>query len=377
MRAAASVAAAAAVLAATSSASAAATSPLAAKGTLYAFAITDVPNDDTDLAAVMVIDPATGSSKLGHTFAFSATDQSSLYCFIGWDSGTLSGHAPTYFATSGPTPNIDTVDVRTGALVSSVPMKPSSFVMTFSYDETRKTGVAVLGNYTSNAVFLAEVDTATGGLTVVNASFPYGAFAIPCTQRLIPSHGWGVLLQTDTSRDDAPEEWVVFDYANGGAVVFTAPWSLKQGRVNAFSELPLSAGALAVGGMLATPKDDAAVFGSLVWLNFTAKPGDAVATTLVDFNKVFAANVSSLTEVTMTLGCLAVAEEVPGSAYTAHIVARDMGTDTPLLISVPLVVTPAGGIAVGGGAPRLTLLDETGINGDVYGLRWTPAAPAA
>jgi hypothetical protein len=53
-------------------------------GTLYAFAIRSLTDDDHELAQVMLIDPTTGSRTwLGKEFAFAASDSSSLdWCVV-------------------------------------------------------------------------------------------------------------------------------------------------------------------------------------------------------------------------------------------------------------------------------------------------------
>ena len=361
--------------AAAAAAAAAASAAPAPVGTLYAFGILSVPDDDDATAGVMTFDPVTGARTIAKPFPFAATDESALYCFIGWAAGTgAAGAGPRYYATSGPTPNVTTVDAASGVVLANVPVAPSVYVLSFSYDETRQRGVALLGD--ENKLELAYVDTATGALTLLNATVP-ALFdrVIPCSQRLIPSHGWLLVMATVTDRDDGDETWLVLDYTRGGATVFEGPWVFaKHGRVNAFVELPLSAGPLSGMGVLATPKKDDDTWGSLVWVNFTA-PGDEVVVPLADFAAAFAANSSTYSDVVMTLGCLTLAETAPGTAFTAFILARDNGSETPLLIAVDLAVG-AGGLAVVG-APRLTLLDEAGVAGDVYGLRWAPGAPGA
>lgn len=367
-----------ALLAATATAAAAATAAPPAPtpiGTLFAFGILSVPDDDHATAGVMTLNPTTGARTIAAPFPFAATDESALYCFLGWAPGSgAAGDGPRYFATTGPTPNVTTVDAASGVVLSDVPVNPPAYVLSFSYDDTRARGVALLAN-AANKLELAYVDTATGALTLLNASVP-ALFdrVIPCSQRLIPSHGWLLVMATVTDRDDGDETWLVLDYTRNGATVFEGPWSFaKHGRVNAFSELPPSAGPLAGTGVLATPKKDDATWGSLAWVNFTA-PGDDVVVPLVDFAAAFAANSTTYSDVTMTLGCLTVAETAPGASYTAFILARDNGSETPLLIAVDLAVRGRGLAVVG--APRLTLLDEEGVAGDVYGLRWAPGAPA-
>lgn len=271
------------------------------------------------------------------------------------------------------------MDAATGVATTRVALSPSAFVTAFSYDETRGAGVAVLRNPVTGTGSLAVVNATTGAWTAVNASFPW-VNALPCEQRLVPSHGWAITLSADGDRDDVDDTFVVASYADGGATVYTGPWKFATGgRINAFTELPLGVGPLATAGVLAAAKHDSAAWGSLVWVNFTA-PGADDPATLVDFAAAFPR--TPYTDVTMTLGCVTVAM-VPGGGgggggpdMLVYVLARDMGSETPLLLTVGLRVVGGaggGGALEAAGAPVLTVLDEAGVEGDAYGLRWAPA----
>lgn len=344
------------------------------KGKLVAWAVMSVPDDDQATAAIMEIDQATGNSVFSAPFPVAAADQSALYCFIGFDNANSQG---TYFVASGPGPNITTVDTSSGAVLGNVAMDPSAYVISFDYDTSKKSGVGLFASYTTGATFLAYVDPKDGSTQVINASLAgLKNTVIPCAQRLIPSAGLMVDISTDSDRDDSDETWRVIDYKNssGAGVVWEGPWSFsKHGRVNAFVELPPTAGAVSLQGVLAVPKHDDDVWATFGFVNWTVA-GDAAFTPLVDFASAFKANTSSLqlSDVTMTLGAMAVAEAVPGASYSVFMVCRDMGTEVPLLIQVDISV--AGSSITLAAPPRLTLLNETGVGGDVYGLDWLPQA---
>jgi hypothetical protein len=372
MRAAHVIVVAAAALAGVAAAATAAAPLPTLPGTLYGLGVLSVADDDHATGGVLVVNATTGHVAVGHEFPFPATDQSSLYCFIGWRAAPR----PTYYATAGSGPDLVTVDAATGAVTTRVPLSPPAYVTGFAYDEARGAGVAVLRNPTTGKGSLGLVNTTTGVWGAVNASFPW-VNALPCEQRLVPSHGWAITLSADGDRDDADDTFVVASYADGGATVYTGPWRFASGgRINAFTELPLAVGALATRGVLAAAKHDSAVWGALVWVNFTA-PGADDPVTLVDFAAAFPG--TPYTDVTMTLGCVTVAL-VPGGGggggdapdMLVYVLARDMGSETALLLTAGLRVGAAGALEAAG-APVLMVLDEAGVGGDAYGLRWAPA----
>lgn len=354
--------------AAAATAAAAASAPT---GTLFGFAIVSIADDDHEKATTMTFNPATGASKFspGPPFSFAASDQSSLDCFLGFDDSSA-----TYYSTSGPQPDILTVDAATGNVTASVALPFSAFVLAFTWDQARKTAVALLGNYTGTQVpYLAYVNPSSGAVTPINTTSTLLHGVNPCEARVWPSHGWLLLLAPNTDRDDGPQTWVVADYTAGGRTVFEGPWSFDQhGRVNSFAVLPASFGAGYDGGVLATAKFDDDVSPSLVWVNFTTGAPVANLTTWT-----FPAS-AGYTDVTCTLGSLTLAYDAGTGVYTAYQIARDMGSQIPLLLSVQLKPTPGGAapLAAVPGSATYVVVDETGVAGDVYGLRWAPAAAA-
>ena len=206
-------------------------------GTLYAFSIRSIADDDHEQAQVLSYDPVTGAEKWrGSHFPFAASDSSSLDCFIGWQSSPA-----TFYVTSGVQPEILTVDAASGLVTRRVPLAEQRFVLGFSYDTRAGAAVGVFANYSGPPdAFLARVNASTGGLQALDAKLPY-ARLLPCEATLVPEHEWLIFLNADGDMDDAPDTWVVVDVsaAGAGALIFSGNWSFaKNGRINAFVPLP-------------------------------------------------------------------------------------------------------------------------------------------
>jgi hypothetical protein len=291
------------------------------------------------------------------------------HSFIGFNTSPA-----TFFVTSGTQPEILTVDAASGNVTTRVPLAEQKFVLGFSYDVSASSALGIFANYSGPPdVFLARVDARSGGLRVLNATLPFSRL-LPCEATLIPEHEWLLLLNADGDRDDADDTWEVLDVSTAGAgrSVFSGPWSYKaHGGINAFISLPdaCAGGAgpradAAASGLLALAKKEDDAGPTLVWISFASAGADVTA--------LHTWSNASYTDVVATLGSATIAQ-LPGGSCVLYQLARDMGSEQALLLSVSLAPAGTGAavpVAITGSS--LIMLDEDGVAGDVYGLRWAP-----